>query len=513
MLISRGTLLRQIEDQLAILTTKVTLSNSQGRTDINCFAEDFYCGLLNIVLSAKLTNANSLKLNFPSIDLVDEEQQLCVQITSVNDRKKLDQTLNTFFQHQLDKVYKRLIVLIIGEKRNYRKAFPLSRNFAFDPRLDIWDTPMLYGKIACLDNDKLESIVQYLQQHLTSYATLTVPYSQAVAGDNAYTHSPAHTNINISAAFEKYDIHYLHHPELRSNFFDMDGTSLLRIPFAVDENNNIQILELGGNTSCHALILGSSGSGKSVLLHTLLLQTVQHYHPDDVEVWAFDYKQIEFKQYSNFRPPHFRSIVPSIEKHNALIQLIDALYSKYELRIETFRRNSVTNIIQYRKCSAQHRMSRVLILIDDCDLLFHHPMYEVNRIYIDKFLHLLRVSRTFGFSFIFSCQTPALLELDPNIARQIGTHLYLPGNPAYVDTLCQRYGIPFDVHSIYSRLCRGRCFYRQSFWDINEFDGHETSSFTYANIISIDQASSREIIRTAQSIVGRNYAPKNDITL
>ena len=49
-----------------------------------------------------------------------------------------------------------------------------------------------------------------------------------------------------------------------------------------------------------------------MLLHTLILQTIRNYHPDDVEIWAIDYKAVEFDGYIQHRTPYFRVIAHDI---------------------------------------------------------------------------------------------------------------------------------------------------------------------------------------------------------
>lgn len=56
-------------------------------------------------------------------------------------------------------------------------------------------------------------------------------------------------------------------------------------------------LELGGEGSVHGFISGGTNSGKSTLLHTIILSACLHYHPNDLEIWLVDYKQTEFYLY------------------------------------------------------------------------------------------------------------------------------------------------------------------------------------------------------------------------
>lgn len=163
-----GDAMERITNALSILTTNVKLHNSRGRTDINKDAEDFYCGLLSIVLSKNLKNLNLLEMNFAAIDLADEEGRLCVQVTSTEGRNKVDRTLEKFFAKELDKKFDWLIVLIIGEKPQYQRDFKTERGFDFDHERDVWDLPKLLSEIERLDAERVEEVDEYLSPRVNT---------------------------------------------------------------------------------------------------------------------------------------------------------------------------------------------------------------------------------------------------------------------------------------------------------------------------------------------------------
>lgn len=166
--------MRRITTALSFLTLNVKLENGRGRTDINKDAEDFYCGLLNIVLGKKLENMNLLQMDFPAIDLADRRGKLCVQVTSTKTRDKITRTLDRFYDAELNgkpltERFNRLIVLIIGEKGNYRKPFDEKNGFKFDKTKDIWDTNELLKQIEGLSVKKLRAVDAYLCENLEYY--------------------------------------------------------------------------------------------------------------------------------------------------------------------------------------------------------------------------------------------------------------------------------------------------------------------------------------------------------
>ena len=177
-------LMKNIISRLTVLTDYVRQNNKLGWTDVNHGAEDFYCGLLNTAFGWKLKNQNELKMDFPAIDLGDSENRICVQVTSTTERSKVQRTLDKFFGNRLHEQYSRLIVLIIGEKPDYRSGFRVEEGFAFDPKADIWDLAVLDKKLRALEEDVLKQISQYLDKQLNPLAanlpTLNLPLSGAL---------------------------------------------------------------------------------------------------------------------------------------------------------------------------------------------------------------------------------------------------------------------------------------------------------------------------------------------
>ena len=174
---------------LAQFVVYVRYSVSQDMTDINRYAEDFYCGLLNKAFGWELHNLNQDNRNQPAIDLADDTNKIAVQVTSSTDRGKVTGTLKRFFEGKLDQQYQRLLMLVIGEEDSFSKAFTLERGFDFDPQRDIWDTPRLLGKLEGItDLDKLREICDYLQDQLGGYPfprplTPDLPLRTALEGD------------------------------------------------------------------------------------------------------------------------------------------------------------------------------------------------------------------------------------------------------------------------------------------------------------------------------------------
>ena len=160
-------LTERAKERLLYWEREVKLDNQRGLTDINKAAENFYRGLLNIILDAELINMNLIKMDYPAVDLAEKNGGLCVQVTSSEGRDKINHTLTKFFERDLQRVYSRLIVVIIGTKPKYNKTpFPTKDGFVLDRDADIWDTAKLLQQIEGLSGDKLKAVDEYLTREL-----------------------------------------------------------------------------------------------------------------------------------------------------------------------------------------------------------------------------------------------------------------------------------------------------------------------------------------------------------
>ena len=79
-----------------------------------------------------------------------------------------------------------------------------------------------------------------------------------------------------------------------------DSRTGLDVPLGRAGATKLQHLKLGRGTSQHVMIAGKTGSGKSSLLHTLIVNLALHYSPDEVQFYLVDFKKgVEFKTYAS----------------------------------------------------------------------------------------------------------------------------------------------------------------------------------------------------------------------
>lgn len=165
-MLRREQYIKQIAAQLSRFQEELKLNNAASLFDANHTAEDFICGLLNLVYGCQLKNENHRRKNSPAVDLTDSQNRIAVQVTSDNSRDKIQATIDRFIRHGLYRDYDRLFVFLLSNRIDYQKPFETGGYFSFSHKEQIGDTGTLMRKIAALDTEALEKINSYLDAEL-----------------------------------------------------------------------------------------------------------------------------------------------------------------------------------------------------------------------------------------------------------------------------------------------------------------------------------------------------------
>lgn len=204
-----------------------------------------------------------------------------------------------------------------------------------------------------------------------------------------------------------------------------DASKKLTIPMALDSRGRLVDLELGGEGSVHGFISGGTNSGKSTLLHTIILSACLHYHPNDLEIWLVDYKQTEFYLYKKKTPPHIKLIGVS-KTPDFTFSLLDKIESEANRRTELMNRFEAQNLEEYRKHKDEpgyENIPRLFIVIDEFHEMSQFVATEIE--YKDKLENILREYRAQGITCLMADQTfsTGLSGLTSAAKNQIGLRI------------------------------------------------------------------------------------------
>lgn len=165
-MLNRNKYIDEIINKLGWIKNEVSLRTSLNLLDLNIHMEHFLLGLLNLTYGYQLENLNTTQTNYASIDLGDSSKRIAIQVTSDNDSQKIKETLSKFFERKYNEKYDRVIILIIGDKKNYTTTFVVPEGFNFSKDADIWDFAKLVKDISQKETTKLHQIASYFNQEL-----------------------------------------------------------------------------------------------------------------------------------------------------------------------------------------------------------------------------------------------------------------------------------------------------------------------------------------------------------
>lgn len=165
--------------------------------------------------------------------------------------------------------------------------------------------------------------------------------------------------------------------------------------------------DVAGNTQVsdlvkmpHLLIAGSTGSGKSVCVNTLICSILFRATPDEVKFIMIDPKMVELSIYNGI--PHLMMpVVTDMKKAPyALNWAVDEMNRRYKM----FAESRVKDIEGYNRTFPENKMASIVIVVDElADLMLVSPK-EVE----DAICRLAQMARACGIHLVIATQRPSV---------------------------------------------------------------------------------------------------------
>jgi hypothetical protein len=171
----------KLRDVVSRIMLQVELATSQGRTDINLALEDALIPILRSVYNLpQLINLNRKQKNFPGIDLGDDHDRVCFQVTSTTSLDKVKATIRQFMDRSYFNSFDELYVLMLTRKQaSYSQAAVneiVGDRFAFNCKKHIVDLADVLGEVAKLRLAAQECVLGEFQ-HILGEVDAYISYS------------------------------------------------------------------------------------------------------------------------------------------------------------------------------------------------------------------------------------------------------------------------------------------------------------------------------------------------
>jgi DNA segregation ATPase FtsK/SpoIIIE-like protein len=197
-------------------------------------------------------------------------------------------------------------------------------------------------------------------------------------------------------------------PEYRWWLPDQQTSEEVTVPLGQLRVAKYQYIQLGKGTAHHVLIVGTTGSGKTNLLHVLITGLSLLYHPNELEFYLIDFKTVGFTPYAHYKLPHARVIAVQSEREFGL-SVLEGVKNELEERKRLFSQAYVQDIAQFRRVQPHTRMPRILLVIDEFQELFMRQD-EIALAAGEHLNRFVRMGRGLGIHVILASQTLAALS-------------------------------------------------------------------------------------------------------
>ena len=147
----------------------------------------------------------------------------------------------------------------------------------------------------------------------------------------------------------------------------------------------------------HVLLGGTSGSGKSRTIKSILLNLMENYDPSDLSLIFLDNKGgVEGNGFSDCK--HFTRITNSVYE---TVDVLEELSFEMESRLSAIRKANVTNIVDFNKKNKNHKIPFKFVVLDE--LYPFLALKNKTKIY-EKLADLLSRGRAAGIHFCVGTQ-------------------------------------------------------------------------------------------------------------
>lgn len=151
----------------------------------------------------------------------------------------------------------------------------------------------------------------------------------------------------------------------------------------------------------HLLVAGQTGSGKSIIMHNLILNLLNYSNP---QLFLFDPKSIEFGKYQK----HFSNISVSYS-YDESVEMLDNLIEIMEHRYIAIKHDLPLTDVPY-----------IVVIIDEFGDLI---MQDTNKEFYNKLLKLSQKCRAAKMHLIISTQRPSVNVINGAIKANFGNRL------------------------------------------------------------------------------------------
>src|SRR3989338_8407622 len=174
--------------------------------------------------------------------------------------------------------------------------------------------------------------------------------------------------------------------------------SKLAVPLGLDVSGNAVVADL--SRMPHILVAGTTGSGKSVLINSVISSILFRASPSEVKMILIDPKRVELTGYNGI--PHL--LTPVVVETDQCVSALKWAMKEMDRRYVKFQDSGVKNIESYNELAGFQALPYIVIFIDELADLMTLAAAEVE----DSIARLAQMARATGIHLVLSTQRPSV---------------------------------------------------------------------------------------------------------
>ena len=156
----------------------------------------------------------------------------------------------------------------------------------------------------------------------------------------------------------------------------------------------------------HLLVAGTTGSGKTIFLYSIIVSLLQQFNKDEVEFLIVDPKQTDFVFFEDLPNLYGGKVITDAEEALEMLNRINE--QDKEDRMQKIRACRSRDINSYNEKNPNNRMKRLVVVIDEYADLIQTAEMQGNRKEFERSLSMLAQKvRSLGIHLIIATQRPS----------------------------------------------------------------------------------------------------------
>lgn len=199
------------------------------------------------------------------------------------------------------------------------------------------------------------------------------------------------------------------------------------IPFGKDINNKLLSVDL--METPHLLVSGTTGSGKSIFVHSLIMTLIMRNSPDNLKLLLVDPKTVEFTKYREI--PHLLCPPIGLEDPQTPYEVLLKVCEMMEERYRLFAETDCTKLKEYNEwaqANGKETLPVIVVVIDE-----YADLVESNKRISEPVVRIGQKARAAGIHMIIATQRPSVNVINGVIKANIPSRVALLSS-SYVDS-------------------------------------------------------------------------------